>query len=191
MCKTDDSHQTTTSYLSGHAWVLGVSSRHQDENRLNTWFCREIEIPASYETTEAWNVKFWNMYLIHEPDFRYCVQGQDGIVVRTTFPFSPTVSFKDRYGQYSLSKIRRIAGYWRSSKKEPPPELAEMIAAYERDQALYDGQYRIAWQELMRRRLPDPPELYYWYHYTGGVIAHGTYFFRLWHPELGYEPQQE
>lgn len=186
--ETDNSHETT-SYLAGDKWVLEVHFQHQDPTSPDTWRFSTVEITASHETTEEWNAKFWSMYPAHEPDFRECVKN-DGIVFRIVFPFTPTVSLKDNYGGYRLNKIRRIAEYWRVSKKEPPIELVDAISAYQHDQALYDFQKDSAWKELMRR-LPEPPKPYFWYHYSGGITQSDIFFFRLWHSTLGYEPRQE
>ena len=96
-----------------------------------------------------------------EPALLQCVAGEHGIVVRTSFPFSPPVSFKDRYGPFPVAKIRRIAEHWRGRTQVPPPDIAAAITAYERDHSVYEAQYQAAWQELMQQRLPTPPQGYY------------------------------
>lgn len=187
--KTDNSRETT-SYLIGDKWVLEVHSQHQNPSSPEAWISSTVEISASHVTTEEWNAKFWSMYPTHEPDFHNCVKSGHGIVFSIIFSFCPTVALREKYGEYQLNKIRRIAEHWRSAKKEPPIELVDAISAYQHDQALYEEQKQSAWQELMRR-LPDPPKPYFWYRYSGGITQRDIFFFRLWHPKLGYEPRQE
>lgn len=180
-----------SSYLFGDQWILELSIRKADPEHRNIWYFEKIEIPASHDTTETWNARFWSMFPKDEPGLLDCVQDSNGVVVSTSFPFRPTVSFKERYGNFSLAKIRRIAAYWHSSKERPPADLQKIIDTFEHDQTMYDEQYRSAWNEFVQRRLPGPPHSFYWYHYVGGIMLGDVSSFRLWHPKLGYEPQQE
>ena len=183
--------QKKSSYLSGNEWELRVLFRRRDAERPNTWLGEEISIQATHDTRDEWNAKFWQLFAMSSAEFKQYVAGEWGIAVHTSFPFSPTVSFKERYGPYPLPKIRRIAEHWHASKEPPPPDVAEAIAEYQQDQKVYDEQYKAAWKELVQRRLPTPPTPYYWYHYVGGLMLSSEYFFRLWHPDLGYEPSME
>ncbi|OGW42755.1 MAG: hypothetical protein A2132_05010 [Nitrospirae bacterium RBG_16_43_11] len=181
-----------SSYLFGDQWILELSIRKVNPDNRNTWYLEKTEIPASYDTTDIWNARFWSMFPKDELGLLYCVEDSNGIVISTSFPFRPTVSLKERYGNFSLAKIRRIAANWHSSKGEPPhADLQKIIDTFEHDQLRYDEQYSIAWSEFVQRRLPRPLSPFYWYHYVGGIILGDVFFFRLWHPKLGYEPQQE
>jgi len=191
MRMSDEGSRLEKSYLTGDQWVLKVSVTRRDTQRATTWHHTESEIIASYAITEKWNEQFWALFPTEQSAFCAQASGREGIVVYTDFPFRTTVSFRDRYGNHSLAKIQRVAKHWRSLKHPAPPEIREVIAAFEKDQSLYDQQYHSAWQELTRLRLPTPPGEYYWYYYPGGLMVPGVCFFRLWHPTFGYAPTQE
>ena len=183
--------QSKSSYLAGNEWELCVFLRRRDADRPNTWLCQVISILATYDTRDEWNAKFWQLFAMPLAEFKQYVAGERGIAVHTSFPFTPKVSFKERYGPYPLPKISRIAKHWHGRKQLPPPDVAKAIAEYQQDQILFDEQHNAAWKELVQRRLPTPPTPYYWYHYVGGLMSSDVYFFRLWHPDLGYMPRPE
>lgn len=191
MSSEDNNPPDSHSYLAGDHWLLQVSVRHGDPKQRETWHHRHIEIVASNDTAQSWNSQFWSMFPVDEPSLLIAVRDKE-IVVSTGFPFRPTVSLRDHYGKYSASKMSGVAAYWRAHGRTPPPDLREIIAAYERDEALYGEQRQKAWHELVMRRLPHPPEPFYWHHSFGGLTMAGDVCsFRLWHPQLGYELHSE
>ena len=167
MSISDGDQSDGVSYLDGDHWLLQLSVPSRDAECPETWRHRVIEIAASNDTAESWNSLFWSMLPADEPSLLIAARG-NGIVVRTGFPFRPTVSPRDHYGEYSASKVRGMAAYWRAQRRTPPPDLREIIAAYERDESLHGEQRQQAWHELVTRRLPHPPMPFYWYQDVGG-----------------------